>query len=342
MADDDETREVRVTNTGLIGDEVAERLDETRLSSIERQLDDLNEKLNNLNDIGRNITRLRRDIEDLQNRIETIEREKARAERKAVANLKDTLREEFKEKRHEYERRVKEVLDDYRDSVGRLKNQFLGAITGHDEEFAMVENQFEDVQAHRREVVDAAAATGATGASNYEDRAEAIIQSRNRFVSAAEEFMNDREDTANAINSLRTQVPHITGQTTIAVPFWVVGVQKDGREEIRVHPVLDRGDSDGDLDRANPYVEYLRNHPTHAYSDMIDTVKEQVVHSEMRHALASQQKSFADPSFLRRNDAIDDRFVDALAEFELDDRPVSGGGERSQSGSQSEKVVAND
>jgi hypothetical protein len=164
-------------------------------------------------------------------------------------------------------------------------------------------------------------------------------------MSATEGFLTDREETAGTIDSLRTPVPNISGATTVTVPFWVVGVRKNGREEIRVHPILDRGNPKESPNRATPYVDYLRAHPTHSYTDMVDAVNEYVVRDEVRDALAGQDRQFADPSFLRRNDAVADRFVDALAEFELNDRPVNGDDGRSRTESHSEKtreeVVAN-
>jgi ElaB/YqjD/DUF883 family membrane-anchored ribosome-binding protein len=272
------------------------------------------------------VSQLSDDINQLERRINDIEQAKAEAEREAIEGLKDRLKEQVEEKRREYERRVDEVLDDYRGSIERLKDRFLGSITGHGENFDTVEQEFSTLLEARDEVVEQSRTIESVPTSTYSDRTDAVLESRNAFFGNIDDFLEDREQTAATIDSLQTDVPGIDGAATMTVPFWVVGIETESGEEIRVLPVLDRSDPAGSPDRASPYADYLRSHPTHGYTDMMDAVHAQVVRDEIRDKLARQDDgSHVDPSFLEREGLARSRFVEALREHEIDG--TAGGAE---------------
>lgn len=335
---------VIISNSKDIGKQVRKQLERRggKLNSIESKLDALEGELDGLENIEGRIKELNERVTQLQQRIEEIEQTKASAQRQAVEGLKDDLHDQLEEKRQEYQRRLGEVLDDYRGAVERLKDRFLGSISGREEQFEQVEDEFRVVQERREACVETTAETSHPATSNYQVRLDAIIQSRNGFLGAIDDFLADREDTAATIDSLQTQVPGVSDTATIIIPFWVVGIRKSGHEEVRVHPILDRSDrsSSQNPDRAAPYAEYLREHPIHSYGDMTDMVHTYAIREVVRDALASRDGEFVDPSFLRQSDAVMDRFVNALEEFELEDRPGGGGHTRSGDGTdqQSEAV----
>jgi ElaB/YqjD/DUF883 family membrane-anchored ribosome-binding protein len=298
-------------------DRIGRKTGEAVGRELKPQLRELNNRISEVRDA---VQELERNVEGLKYRIEEIEATKANAQRKAREGLKDDLKERLDEARAEYNRRVAEVLDDYRNSIERLKDRFLGSISGREEQFDQVESEFADVVDSREKCIDSIVEVGQPATTNYRRRLDAVNESRNAFLSAIDDFLSDREETAATIDSLQTSIPDIDGATTVTVPFWVVGIRKDGQEEIRVLPMLQRDQPDASPDRANTYVEYLREHPTHSYGDMRSAVHSYVTRDRVRNTLASREGEFVDPSFLRRNDIAAQRFVDALEEFELADR----------------------
>jgi hypothetical protein len=292
----------------------AKRVGKAAANGIKGEISELQTTLNKTN---RQLTQLEGRIEQLEESFTRIEQTKAAAQREAMEGLVDDLKEQVDEKRKKLRSQRKDILDDYRDSIRRLKDRFVGAISGNREQFDQVEDEFADVGAARTTTADAAGRLGDGPAREYDRRLDAVIESRNGFLTAINDFLDDRETTANTIDSLQTPVPGMSGATTVQVPFWVVGVEKDGHEEVRVLPVLSRGSADDAPTRARPYVNYLREHPTHSYGDMASAVTEYVQRDEVRDRLAGQDGEFADPEFLRRRDETMDRFVDALAEYQL-------------------------
>jgi len=317
-----------VTNADSIGKEVRDRLERRggKLDEISGQLERIDDQLEILETQLEGLEDLDKKIDELRQRIEQIEQTKARAEREALEDLKSELGAQLQEKKEEYQRRLGEVLDDYRNSVETLKERFVDTISGREEQFGQIEAEFAATDENRRGCVDATLSTGEAATDNHDARLEAVIESRNAFMSAIDEFVGDREDTAATIDSLQTPVPGIREGAQIVVPFWVVGVEIDGREELRVLPVQNRSDPSGTLERASPYLEYLEEHPTHSYGEMTDAVHAHVSRDEVRDDLARREGEFADPGFLADQDVAMERFVDALREYELDGRGADGAG----------------
>jgi archaellum component FlaC len=314
---------------------------EGQMANLQNSVDSLRRDLaNKLDDTNREVNRLNDRIEALERRLTEIEQTKASAQREAMEGLVDDLKEQVDEKRAEFERRRGDILEDYRDSIRRLKDRFVGAISGNREQFEQVEDEFADVGAARTTTADAAGRLGDAPAREYDRRLDAVIESRNGFLTAINDFLDDRETTANTIDSLQTPVPGMSGATTVQVPFWVVGIERDGNEEVRVLPVLSRGSADDAPTRAQPYVNYLREHPTHSYGDMASAVTEYVQRDEVRDRLAGQDGEFADPDCLRRRDETLDRFVDALAEYQLGGTGRSDSIERTAESAEQREVTA--
>lgn len=299
MSNNDQTVRVDV-NERKIGRAAGEAVDD-RMKKIERELRETREA-----------------VESLETRISQVEQTKARAEREAIESLKDTLQEQVEEKRQEYERRVGDVLEDYRASIKRLKNRFLNSISGQGDHFGSIEDEFAEVQGARGEVVEKTGELGGSQARTYELRTQALQESRNEFFQAIDSFLRDREETASTIESMRTNVFGVSGPTTVMIPFWVYGVEKNGSEEIHVLPVAERAKPDESLTRAQPYADYLRSHPDHGFEDMTNAVHEYVVRDEVRDRLAERDDdAYADPRTLP-SDGTRERFINALREFELD------------------------
>lgn len=309
MSSNDQTVRVNIDERKIgraAGNATADKLDD-RLKRMEQQMKQTTEA----------VEALSTDLENLERRIGEVEQTKARAEREAIEDLKQTLQEQVQQKREEYERRVGEVLDDYRGSIERLKSRFLNSISGRGDHFDSVEEEFGEVQDARSEVVEKTAQLGDSPAQTYESRTRAVLESRNEFLGTIDSFLEDREETASTIESMRTTVAGVSGATTVTVPFWVYGVEKDGREEIHVLPVAERGQPDGAPSRAQPYGDYLQAHPEHGFEDMTDAVHQYVVRDEVRDQLADRDDdAYADPSSLR-DGGVRERFVEALREFEL-------------------------
>ena len=323
---------VRITNPGDVGDAAAR--------GIKSQISKLNSSIEQTN---REIQNLEKRIGELEQSFARIEQTKAAAQAEAMEDLVDDLKEQVDEKRAEFQRRRRDVLEDYRDSIRRLKDRFVGTISGNREQFDQVESELADIEERREETAAAAGRLSDGAAREYDRRLDAVIESRNGFLSAINDFLDDRETTAETIDSLQTPLPGVSGVTTVEVPFWVVGIERDGREEVRVLPVLARGSGDASATRAQPYVNYLREHPTHSYGDMADAVSEYVRRDEVRDRLAKQDGEFADPDVLRRRDETLDRFVDALAEYQLDGGDRSGeASERATDAAERTEVAADD
>jgi ElaB/YqjD/DUF883 family membrane-anchored ribosome-binding protein len=330
VSNNDQTVRVNIDERKIgkaAGDATGRQLD-GRLENMERQMKQTKEAVQSLSG----------DIEHLERRIGEVEQTKARAERQAIEGLKETLQEQVQEKRQEYERRIGEVLDDYRGSIERLKSRFLNSISGRGDHFDSVEDEFGEALDARSEVVEKTAELGDSPAQTYESRTRAVLESRNEFLGTIDSFLEDREETASTIESMRTTVAGISGATTVTVPFWVYGVETDGREELKVLPVADCGEPDGSPTRANPYGDYLRPHPEHGFEDMAEAVHQYVVRDEVRDRLADRDDdAYADPSALR-DGGVRERFVEALREFELG----RGGSKTSQEPEAAAEVSADD
>lgn len=290
------------------GKEVANRLG-PKLEDVQEEIRRTNRAVEDLSD----------DVNQLERRINNIEQAKAEAERRAIEDLKDRLKDQVEEKRREYERRVGEVLDDYRGSIERLKDRFIGSISGHGDNFDTVEGEFEGVLEAREAVTEHSAELSGPSASTYRERTNDVLESRNAFFEHIDAFLEDREETAATIESLQTDVRGMDSRATVTVPFWVIGVERGGSEEIHVLPVLERGDPSGSPSRENPYASRLGSHPTHGYDAMTDAVHSYVSQDGIRDALARRDDdTYVDPGFLEREGAAKSRFVEALREFELD------------------------
>jgi TolA-binding protein len=315
MADDS----VRITNPGAVGKAAAKGVNE-QVSQLGRKIDELDKTTKQTN---KEINRLHDQLDDLEQRIASLERRitdveqtKARAQREALENFVGHLKEQVEEKREEWKRRRNEVLDDYRDSIERLKDRFVGSISADSEPFGRVEDEFGRVEAARQKSVDAVGPLAEGPSTNYEGRANAVLDARQECQAAIDDFLTDREETAEKIDAMQTRIPGVSEPSTVQVPFWVVGIERDGQEEIRVLPVLDRGSGDAPS-RAEPYAGYLHQHGTHQYGDLCTTVHEYVSRDDVRETLASRDEGFADPAPLRRRDEVMDRFVDALERYQL-------------------------
>lgn len=321
---------VSIKNLEEVAEEVGKSVryylerDHGKLDSIEDHLENVDGRLDDIDERLRGLEGLDKEIKELRQRIEHIEKTKAKAEREALEELKSELDRQFQEKKVEYERRLGEVLDDYRNSVETLKERFVDTISGREEQFSQVESEFNDALQGRQECINRTQQSGKVMTQNYDDRLESVIQSRNAFINSINDFVEDRDKTAATIDSLQTSVSGINGSAQVVVPFWVVGIEIDGREELRVLPIQNRGDTSERVDRGSPYVEYLQEHPTHSYGDLTDAVYEYVVRDEVRDNLANREHTFADPSFLQQDGLAMERFVDALIEFELSERETNG------------------
>lgn len=315
-----------------------------KLDAIGSGLDDMASEINNLSRRLEGLENLDKKVDELREEIRRIEKTKAAAERQALEDLRSTLSEQLEKKRDEYERRVGEVLDDYRKSVETLKDRFVDSISGRTSNFDQVEEEFGTVREHRQHCVEPVRSVGGEVANSYQGRIDSLVESRDAFSSAVDDFVTDRRETAETIERLQTDIPGIDSAARIVVPFWVVGVQVDGREEIRVLPIMEVGDPSQKLERATPYQSNLRPHPRHNYEEMIEAVQAYVRRDSVWDRLAKDEGSFADPSFLLERNRAMDRFEEALRYFELQNR-VTNGAEQSREQSRErtrEEAVADD
>jgi hypothetical protein len=207
-----------------------------------------------------------------------------------------------------------------------MKDRFLDSISDEGERFRQVESEFDDVERRREQASAATRELGDGAVANHERRVQSVVGARNEFLSTIDDFLADREKTAETIRSLQTQVPGVSGAATVQMPFWVVGIERDGGEEVRVLPVQERGDPNGAPTRGAPYADYLQTHPTHGLEDTVDAVHEYVTRDEVRDALAERDGPFADPTFLADAGVARERFVETLREYEFDgERETTGG-----------------
>jgi len=296
------------------GSAVASELD-GRLRSIE---DNTRETASEVKDLQRN-------VEDLERRMTEIERTKAEAKQEATESIKDRLKAQYEEKKEKFREKKLDVIRDYQAGITRLKDRFINSIPGQSEGFEQVNEEFGRAADSRDQVVEHASQLGTHGVGAvHEYRRQRVRESRDAVTSAIDDFLDDRQATADTIDSLQTPVPSINGDATVQIPFWVVGVERDGHEEIHVLPILTRGGMDGGPTADAPYAPYLTPHDTHYYGDWTDHVEEYVQRETVRDRLAADEPTFADPGFLADHPAVENRFLEALREYELADRKTTG------------------
>lgn len=325
---------VEITNVRNVSEEtgkhVADQLDH-RLNSIESNT---RETASALDGLDREIERLQRQIEDLEDHITEIERTKAEAEQNAKESIKATLKEQYEDKKEAFKQKKASVLGDYQASIRRLKDRFVNSIPGQSDGFDQVQDEFNAAMGSRRALIDTANAFETRGpGALHEYRLQRLEESRSAFADAAMDFLDDREATANTIDELQTPIPNVNGNEQLNIPFWVVGIERDGREEVHVLPIQTRAQVNRSPTDASPYVDYLEPHRTHDYTEWTDLVKEYVTRDMVRDKLAKQDPSFADPGFLKRRQGVSDRFVEAFQQYELQDRSAGHGTQRDSRGS---------
>jgi len=305
------------------GDAVGRELDD-RLRSIKNNT---SRTASAVNDLERELEDLQQAVEDLENQVTEIERTKARAKKEATTSIKETLEEQYEEKKAKFQRKKRNVLEDYKSSIRRLKDRFINSIPGQSEGFDQVTGEFEEVLDHRGSVREKAEELGSHGAGSiHEYRLQRLRESREAFTSAIDDFLDDRRETAETIDSLQTPLPGVDGNVQVNVPFWVVGIERDGREELVVYPILTHGENRTKASEQNPYTAALKPHDRHDYLDWTDTVERYVQRDAVRNQLAENEGVFADPDFLRRRNDVKDRFVDALNQFEVQRRRTADTG----------------
>jgi ElaB/YqjD/DUF883 family membrane-anchored ribosome-binding protein len=322
------------------GESVASELDD-QLRSIKSNTSETTEEIRKTKE---QISDLESKIEDLEAKIEEVERTKAEAKRKATASVKEKLEAQYEDKKEKFKQKQQSVLGDYQASIRRLKDRFVNAIPGQSEGFKQVNDEFREAEERRQTLLTKADELGTHGAGSvHEYRRKRMDESRTELTSAIDEFLQDRRETAETIDGLQTPIPSINGDHQLNIPFWVVGIERNGREEITVLPIPTRTTPDGQPTPRNPYVSYLKPHDTHDYSEWVSAVKEYVVRDEVRDKLARGGETFEDPSFLRKYQSVSDRFVDALEQFEMNDRSTAGAtgtARRSSTGTESQRSTA--
>jgi len=316
-------RDISEKRIGDAAGKAAGREVSSSINGLRSEIKTTNSKLERLD---KQINSLQTETHELRKDIKSIEQTKARAKREATEDLREQLQEKVETKKQEYYSKVGDVLEDYRGSIERIKDRFLNSIADRSEYFQGVEDEFEAVRERRTELTAANDDLDQPGVDAYQRRIEAINRSRGGFLDAIDGFLADREETAETIESLQTPIPGVNGVATVQIPFWIVGIERGGQEELLVWPIQDRT-SHQEPTLANPYASYLSEHETHAYGHIASTVHSYVQRDVVRDSLASGDPAFADPrSVFQGNKAVHDRFVEALEEYELARRSVTSTG----------------
>jgi hypothetical protein len=302
-----------------IGRSVGNNVDVSKLRSELRSID------SSVSDVSNKVEDVEDRVKQLEKRVVEVEREKARAQQSAREELLNDLKDTYEEKQRQYRRKRRQILDDYKEGIRRLKDRFISSISDQSEHFDQVSDEFEAVERARETAVESGQQTTEPMARNYEHRHELLRDSRDEFIENVDRFLEHRQETAQTIESLQTAIPGVEDAVRVDVPFWVVVAESDGRERAAVLPVMERGRPTETPSVRDPYVSYLQPDRSHDYRDLTDAVEEYVERDDVRERLASQAGGYADPSFLERNDYVGDRFLDALREFELDGEHASGG-----------------
>ncbi|MFB6151299.1 MAG: hypothetical protein ABEJ40_05780 [Haloarculaceae archaeon] len=299
------------------------------------------ETADQVREMKREVSALQRRVESLEERMTEIERTKAEAQREATESIKDELERQLEEKKRQFEEKKRDVLGDYQSSIRRLKDRFVNSIPGQSEGFERVTEEFDRAVELRDSVVEEARRLGSHGAAAvHEYRRRHVEESRTAFTDAIDDFLADRRETANTIDSLQTAVPGVDGNERVHVPFWVVGIERDGREEVYVLPIQTRAEPEAAPTARAPYASYLKPHDTHYYGDWTDAVEAYVRQDHVRDRLAADDPTFADPDVLRDLPGVHDRFVDALTEFEFGDRRTTGSTTRRAGQAQRQRQAA--
>lgn len=283
------------------------------MKQVRNEIDTLNSRLKDVED---EINKTNQNIEELKRRVVEVEEKKAKAEKEAKKDIRNRLKQRFEEKQEAYKRKRDEVLKDYQQGIQRIKDRFVGAISERRSGLDQVDDEFGEIASTREELCESDHHAEQMNA-NYRERLSVVENSREEFAGAVEEFLEDRRATAQTVDSLKTPIPGIDDVVQVRVPLWVVGIERDGREEIQVSPVSLRGRPEGPPQPDRPYVPYLQSHPVHDYSSFVPEVESWVQQAEVLDQLKQNEGRFADPSFLARLDGISDRFVEALSRFEL-------------------------
>lgn len=316
---------VRVTNPEDIGQAAASGISRD-LSGIQNEIERLRRDVSDLEDKLDKIDELDRSIQDLERRIVKVETEKARARKEAKKDVYERLETKAEEKREKYQKKLREVLGDYKKRIDRLKDRFLNSIAHRSESFKQVEDEFSDASRRKTEPSKAVSEVREAAREGHERRLKSVVGARSGFIESINGFLDDRRQTADLIDSIQTEVGGIDGAQRLQIPFWVVGIERDGREEIKVYPMQGVRGPDRSPTDEKPYADYLSEHPDHSYGDMADAVKRYAQRDEVRDSLAEGEPEFADPSVLRSRGAANERFVDSLKKHELSDREGYGSG----------------
>ena len=322
MSEGTGTNYVKVTNADQIGSAAARGVSSemsgmrNEIRELRGDIDSLERKLDKIDDINNSIKRL-------EKRVVEVEEKKAQAKKEAKKSVYEQLEAKAEEKRKKYKKKLREVLGEYKDRIDRLKDRFLNSIAHRSESFKQVKDEFVRVHRSKSDIRNKIEDVGDAAKSDHEKRLKSVIGAKKSFVGSVNEFLRDREETAELIDSIQTDINGLNGTEELRVPFWVVGIEKDGSEEILVYPIQGIG-SVGQVSDEETYSEYLREHPEHSYGDMTDAVKEFVQRDSVRDSLADSEGGFADPSVLKSRGAANQRFVDSLVDYELSNRDSAG------------------
>jgi hypothetical protein len=316
---------VRVTNPGDIGKSTARRISGD-LSDIQSEINALRDDMKDVEKELQKIERLDQSIQQLERRIVEVETEKARAKKNAKEDVYQRLESKVEEKREKYQKKLREVLGDYKDRIDRLKDRFLNSISHRSESFEQVEEEFSKAKENKSESRTNASEIKGAATEGHDRRLKSVVGAKNEFVGSINSFLQDRRQTADLIDSVQTEVGGVGGTEKLQVPFWVVGIERNGTEELHVYPVQGIRDTNASPTDEQPYVEYLAEHPDHSYGDMAGMVKEYVQKDDVCDRLAADEGRFADPSVLKSRGTANDRFIDSLNQYELSSRDGGGTG----------------
>jgi hypothetical protein len=197
-------------------------------------------------------------IDSLKNTLVDVERQKVLAKTEVTGNFLEDVQKDAGEVDARMDSEIKKLKKEYQESIDRNLDQLSEEIAIDVEPMHYVINQLNEINNNYTEPANAfydQIKDAYTGLFN--ERYKNLDNAGKKVTENFEVFIKSRENLANQIEEMAVPILSIRDTTVVSVPFWIIGINEDGKEKTHVVPIMECQNREVQATRTKPFIEHL-------------------------------------------------------------------------------------
>ena len=244
-------------------------------SPVAKEVKKLKKHLKSIEGNTKHINNIKGDIEKIKKRQNSFQKKiiaSAYARMKSAEKFKKEIEDKHMEKSYELRKEKRSIQHDYDKTQLEFINNFADSVSTNTTYIDIIKKDFQTLSRLHESLEEDHLKILGHDISNYEKRLNDLETVIHRIKRNIETFLMKRENTAEDIDECLVDLS-VNKPLLLYVPFWIVGISKNGKRYSEIYPIGKTTDIQGDPTRLEPFNKHIEFDHTDSFNDYMQVIQ---------------------------------------------------------------------